>query len=132
MAVWGTEQFFSAVFMVKMQFHVFPANVLHDTWDRAGNAWNCIFTMKTAEKICSVPQTAMITPNMTFYISFELYKQVLTDFEIFDFGNPLTHGLQVENFWDFSICEMGNILKMYQNVPPKWQNHELCQLTRVG
>ena len=41
--------------------------------------------MKTAEKICSVPQTAMITPNMTFYISFELYKQVLTDFEIFDF-----------------------------------------------
>ena len=53
-----------------------------------GNAGKCkiwIFTVKTAEIFCLVPRTALMTPKMTFYISFDLSKQVLTDFEIFDF-----------------------------------------------
>ena len=49
------------------------------------NCKNCIFTVKTAEIFLLVPRTGLITPNVTFYISFDPSKQVLTDFEIFDF-----------------------------------------------
>ena len=63
----------------------FPCFSLHMLEGNAGKCKNCIFTVKTADIFFLVPRTYLITSKLTFYISFGPSKQVLTDFEIFDF-----------------------------------------------
>ena len=50
-----------------------------------GNARNCIIAVRTAEKNYMIHRTALIHLNMSFYISFDLFKHALADFEILDF-----------------------------------------------
>ena len=80
----GSQKKNSAVFTVKMQFLQFPPFPC-----TCAGKWKVLqkfhFHRKTAEIFFLVPRTGMITPKVTFYISFDPSEQVLTDFEIFDF-----------------------------------------------
>ena len=64
------------------------------------------FTVKTVEKICLAPQTALITPKMTFFISVGSFKQVLSDFEIFEYCAWPAGLAQNGRFRDFAILEV--------------------------